>query len=47
MALEAISQWLHDPAFDEKFLPLRRNGQNGTPAPAAAAATPDAPAPPA
>ncbi len=23
MALEAISQWLHDPAFDEKFFPLR------------------------
>ena len=23
MALEAISQWLNDPAFDEKFFPLR------------------------
>jgi SulP family sulfate permease len=45
-ALEAISQWLNDPAFDEKFFPLRRNGNN-----AASAASPDAapalPAPPA
>ena len=31
MALEAISQWLNDPAFDLKFFPLR------TPAPDTAA----------
>lgn len=34
MALEAISQWLNDPAFDEKFLPLRRNGKRDANAPA-------------
>ncbi len=30
MALEAISQWLNDASFDEKFLPLRASG-NETP----------------
>lgn len=28
MALEAISQWLNDPAFDEKFFPLRTSAGN-------------------
>ena len=34
MAVEAISQWLNDPAFDEKFLPLRVSaGKAGATAP--------------
>jgi len=41
MALEAISQWLNDPAFDEKFLPPRRNGKRDSNAPAPAPATTD------
>jgi len=45
-ALEAISQWLSDPAFDEKFFPLRRNGKNDG-APASPGAAPAPPAPPA
>jgi len=40
-ALEAISQWLHDPAFDEKFFPLVVTADLPT-----AAAADSAPAPP-
>lgn len=46
MALEAISQWLNDPGFDEKFFPLRLNGRDGAAAPPAADLSPDTSRPP-
>lgn len=41
MALEAISQWLNDRSFDEKFFPLRVTGKHV--APAAAGGAPQEP----
>ncbi len=43
MALEAISQWLNDPSFDEKFLPLHATGKEKTSPSVATVTAPEEP----